>query len=126
MRSQQTARHLLAALPLNRRQAAFLVVAASLVVCTGPARAFGDTDEGYRLATSWCSGCHQVGPGAQDSTSDAIPSFRAVAAMPSTTSTSIRAFLSTTHAVMPDFTLTNGQIDDVGAYILSLRGAGAL
>lgn len=46
--------------------------------------------------------------------------------MPSTTSMSLRAFLSTTHPVMPNFELTNGQIDDVGAYILSLRDRQAL
>ena len=108
---------------MHVRQAVFLIVTASLAVCNGPALALGDAEAGYRLATAWCSGCHQVGPGMPESASDAIPSFRAVAAMPSTTSTSLRAFLSTTHVVMPDFKLTNGQIDDIGAYILSLRGA---
>jgi mono/diheme cytochrome c family protein len=34
---------------------------------------------------------------------------------------SMRAFLSTSHKVMPDFKLTDIQIDDVSAYILSLR-----
>ena len=98
------------------------MLAAALMLCSGQARASGDADQGRRLATSWCSGCHQVGPRTQATASDAIPSFRAVAAMPSTTSMSLRAFLSTTHPVMPDLKLTNGQIDDVGAYILSLRG----
>ena len=41
--------------------------------------------------------------------------------MPSTTAMSIRAFLSTSHDVMPNFNLTNTQISDVAAYILSLR-----
>ena len=104
------------------RGATALVLAAGLLLWTGPAWAYGDVDEGHRLATVWCSGCHQVEQRAQATASDAIPSFRAVAAMPSTTSTSIRAFLSTTHTVMPNFELTNRQIDDVGAYILSLRG----
>ena len=99
-----------------------LLLAAGLSLWSSQARACGDVDDGHRLATSWCSGCHQVEPRAQATASDAIPSFRAVAAMPSTTSMSIRAFLSTAHAVMPNFELTNQQIDDVGAYILSLKG----
>ncbi len=103
------------------RRATTLMLAAGLLLWNGQAWAYGDVDDGHRLATSWCSGCHQVELRTQATASDAIPSFRAVAAMPSTTSTSIRAFLSTTHTVMPDFKLTNGQIDDVGAYILSLR-----
>lgn len=41
--------------------------------------------------------------------------------MPSTTSLSIHAFLRTTHDVMPNFRLTEPQIDNVGAYILEMR-----
>jgi mono/diheme cytochrome c family protein len=85
------------------------------------ARAYGDPSEGRQLATAWCSSCHQVDPQAQRLATDAVPSFQAIAAMPSTTSMSIRAFLSTTHDVMPNFRLTDPQIEDVGAYILSLR-----
>lgn len=105
-----------------RRRATALMLAAGLLLWNVQAWAYGDVDDGHRLAASWCSGCHQVELRTQATASDAIPTFQAVAAMPSTTSTSIRAFLSTTHNVMPDFQLTNGQIDDVGAYILSLRG----
>jgi hypothetical protein len=41
--------------------------------------------------------------------------------MPSTTSMSLHAFLMTPHGQMPDFASTRAQIDDVVAYILSLR-----
>lgn len=104
------------------RRATTLMLTAGLLLWCGQAWASGDADDGHRLATFWCSGCHQVELRTQGTASDAIPSFPAVAAMPSTTSMSIRAFLSTTHAVMPNLELTNGQIDDLGAYILSLRG----
>lgn len=81
----------------------------------------GNPDDGGRLAGAWCSECHQTGPGVQDTANDAVPSFQAVAAMPSTTSMSIRAFLSTSHKVMPNFRLTDVQINDLSAHILSLR-----
>ena len=55
--------------------------------------------------------------------SDAIPSFQAIAGMPSTTLMSIRVFLRTPHDVMPDYELTEAQIDNVGAYIIGLRAA---
>ena len=69
----------------------------------------------------WCSGCHQVDPRGPVLATDAVPSFRAIAAMPSTTSLSIQAFLRTAHDVMPNFRLTEPQIDNVGAYILEMR-----
>ena len=118
-------RHLTAIRPTAtacRPKAVQFALWAALVLHGGQALAFGDPDDGHRLATSWCSSCHQVELRAQASANDAVPSFRAIAAMPSTTSMSLRAFLSTTHAVMPNYELTNTQIDDVGAYILSLRG----
>ena len=100
-----------------------LAVVAVLVPGYGLAQ-IGNSDDGGRLATAWCSECHQTGPGAQATANDAVPSFQAVAAMPSTTSLSIRAFLSTSHRVMPNFRLTDGEIDDLGAHILSLRVRG--
>jgi mono/diheme cytochrome c family protein len=81
----------------------------------------GDVAEGRRLATSWCANCHQVGPQPSVRASDAIPTFASIAALPSTTPMSIRAFLHTSHRNMPNFNLSDTQIDDVSAYILSLR-----
>lgn len=101
-----------------------LAMVAMLVPGHGQAQTVGNPDDGGRLAAAWCSECHQTGPGAQATASDAIPSFQAVAAMPSTTSMSIRAFLSTSHRVMPNFRLTDVQIDDLSAHILSLRVRG--
>ena len=98
-----------------------LVLAAVFAAGSARAQTFGDSAEGRRLATTWCSGCHQIDPQTQVLTSDSVPSFQAIAAMPSTTSMSVRAFLSTSHKVMPDFKLTDRQIDDLGNYILSLR-----
>lgn len=100
---------------------ACLALTALVVLSPRPAQAFGDPAAGHELATAWCSGCHQVDPRAQVLATDAVPSFRAIAAMPSTTSLSIQAFLRTTHDVMPNFRLTEPQIDNVGAYILEMR-----
>ena len=55
--------------------------------------------------------------------SDAIPSFQAVADVPATTALSLRAFLRTSHAAMPDLKLPDPQIEDLAADILGLRAA---
>jgi len=85
------------------------------------AQSYGDAVEGGRLATMWCASCHQIGPLPGNLASDAVPSFRAVANMSSTTALSIRVFLRTPHPAMPDLMLTEDQIDDIGSYILGLR-----
>jgi mono/diheme cytochrome c family protein len=79
----------------------------------------GDVSAGQRLVQAECSSCHD-GEGSA-SRQRPGPSLRAVAAMPSTTSMSLHAFLLTTHANMPNYHLTPQEIDNVVAYILSLR-----
>jgi mono/diheme cytochrome c family protein len=75
--------------------------------------------EGRRIAETWCANCHLVGPAAPGPATDAAPPFHAIAAMPSTTAMSLRVFLSTPHSRMPDYRLTNDQIDAVSDWILS-------
>jgi mono/diheme cytochrome c family protein len=106
---------------------AFLVLATCCLVALVPNYAVaqaeaGDPTQGQQLAQTWCSQCHLVDPHGQSRASDATPSFAAIANMPSTTSLSLHAFLLTPHPPMPDFRLSRSQIDDVAAYILSLRG----
>lgn len=88
----------------------------------GPAVA-QDVEAGHGLAAMWCSGCHRVEALSSGPTSDAVPSFVAVARIPSTTRTSLNVFLSTPHFAMPNFSLSRQEIADVSVYILSLRPA---
>ena len=76
---------------------------------------------GRAVAEGWCANCHVVGPEAGGHASDAAPPFAAVARMPSATEMSLRAFLRTPHARMPDYRLSQAELDGVVAYILSLR-----
>jgi mono/diheme cytochrome c family protein len=84
-------------------------------------QSYGDPVEGGQLARTWCSGCHRVEAGTAGPANDAAPSFSSIAHMPSTTTLSITAFLRTSHPPMPDLRLTEAEIADVSAYILSLR-----
>ena len=61
-------------------------------------------------------------PGGRGPASDAVPSFAAIAAMPSTTAMSLRVLLRTPGDRMPDLALSREETDDLVGYILSLRG----
>jgi len=89
---------------------------------TALAQQVGDPRNGRRLAEAWCSQCHLIGPGASGPTSDAVPTFPSVARMASTTGMSLRAFLLTPHPRMPNIQYSREELDDIVAYILSLRG----
>lgn len=80
----------------------------------------GDPDAGHAMARIWCANCHAV-EARPTQAGDAVPSFSAIAAMPSTTAMSLTAFLQTPHGRMPNFQLSRQQIDDAAAYILSLK-----
>lgn len=86
-----------------------------------PARAEGDAEAGRALASRWCASCHMIDAGHGSATANGVPTFQGIAAMPSTTMLSLRAFLRSPHVRMPDLHLTNQEIADVSAYILGLR-----
>lgn len=96
------------------------VLLPAIVHAEGPARQ-ERLDQGRRVAETWCANCHVVGPGARGPAGDAAPPFAEVARMPSTTATSLRAFLRTPHARMPDYRLTQVELDGVVAWILALK-----
>lgn len=78
-------------------------------------------DQGRRVAETWCANCHVIGPGARGPAGDAAPPFAAVAAMPSTTEIALRVFLQTPHARMPDYRLTQAELDGVVTWILAQK-----
>ena len=81
----------------------------------------GDPTAGRAVAEAWCSSCHAY-PGATRAIATGAPSFSAVAANKAITPLSLRAFLQTPHERMPDLHLSNNEMDDLIAFILSARG----
>jgi mono/diheme cytochrome c family protein len=98
----------------------FAVVLGTAALGVGPAAAAGDPAAGAAMAEQLCTSCHVVSP-TQASGSDRAPSFAGIANLPGTNSGVLHAFLSRPHGLMPPLVLSNRQIDDVTAYILSLR-----
>ncbi len=86
------------------------------------AQEIGDAAAGRHLAATWCSSCHLIDRTSRSGASTGVPSFTAVARDTSVTPPVLRVFLQTPHASMPDLHLTRVEIDDLIAYIASLRG----
>jgi len=95
---------------------------AALAPAGNPARAddAGAVLAGRTIATTWCANCHLV-TAAQASGSDQAPPWSGIANRAGTTSETLHAFLAKPHGKMPDFKLGVTDIDNVTAYILSLK-----
>ena len=98
-----------------------MVLSIALPLRPAGAQNVGDISAGRELAKTWCDNCHVVDPAQQQGTSTGAPPFTAIARMKSTTILSLAAFLQTPHNRMPDLHLSRNEIDDVSAYILSLK-----
>jgi mono/diheme cytochrome c family protein len=80
----------------------------------------GDPIAGREIANAWCANCHAF-PDSKVATVTGAPSFPAIAANRAITPLSLRAFLQTPHARMPDLNLSNSETDDLIAFVLSSR-----
>jgi mono/diheme cytochrome c family protein len=86
----------------------------------GAAYAYADAGAGSQIAQRWCSSCHIIGETQTGSVPQGPPSFRTIAKS-GMTAEQLRAFLSHPHGSMPDLALSRTEIDDLTAYIQSLR-----
>jgi len=95
-----------------------------LLGCANAALAQDRTDvaRGHSLARAWCADCHGVEPGEGTGTYETPPSFQSFARNPEITETALKAYLQSTHPLMPQVKLKPDEIDEVVAYILSLKG----
>ncbi len=85
------------------------------------AQAVGDTKEGFAVVQQVCAECHATVAGQDRSPKAQAPTFVKLAATPGMTRTALLVALTTPHAGMPMFMLTDKQRDDIIAYILSLH-----
>ena len=96
---------------------AALLLAAAVLPRVGLAA--GDPASGLALAQSWCTTCHVVAPNVAGG--DTAPPFTAIAARSNLSPGAMRAWLTEPHPPMPNLNLSNQQIDDITAYLDSLR-----
>ena len=98
-----------------------LAALALLVPAAVAAQDTGDPAKGVMLARTWCAGCHVVEPGGRGT--DTAPPFMTIANDPKRSPDALRAWLTRPHPPMPNMNLTRAEIDDVVAYLRSLKTA---
>ncbi len=94
-------------------------VALVLLLAAGTGGAFAqpaDPAAGEAIAKRWCASCHLVTPD-QEAAVAGVPSFKGIA--DTRDEAYIRGFLFDPHPPMPQFSLTESQVDDVVAFIRS-------
>lgn len=103
---------------LDRRLGIALILLMFAETGAHPARA--DADNGAHLARQWCANCHVIGNNSAGPVPQGPPSFQMIVHS-GMTADQLRAFLSHPHGAMPDLSLTRAEIDDLIAYINTLR-----
>ena len=96
----------------------------SLAVLAGvtvQADELGDIDAGLQFAAQHCAGCHDVKTTYPMTTGSGVPTFATVANTAGINRTSLVVWMQTSHPGMPDLILEPQDLDNVIAYILSLR-----
>jgi mono/diheme cytochrome c family protein len=104
------------------RPATLVVAAAAMAATLSIASAQdlrGNVAAGRDLAGHWCGNCHQID--GRTPARRGVSTFEQVARLPSTTALSLRVFLRTSHADMPNIQMSDADADDLIAYILSLK-----
>ncbi|MDX6748620.1 hypothetical protein SH611_02255 [Geminicoccaceae bacterium 1502E] len=82
-----------------------------------------DPESGRVLAGQLCSACHLVSPQHKGPVPDSVPPFMALAErLPQDPGDAAARLLGDPHPQMPEPPLTQAQLLDVAAYILSLKG----
>jgi len=105
------------------RHSTFVVLAAALtasILTAAGQEQRGNIASGRSLAQRWCGNCHEVSAAVPPARAGVSP-FADIARLQSTTALSLRVFLRTSHADMPNIQLTEAESDDLVAYVLSLK-----
>jgi mono/diheme cytochrome c family protein len=92
------------------------------IVSMAEGQEVGDARRGLAYARSICSECHNVLDTDAASPNERAPAFKAIAKTPGMSITALTVWSRTSHPTMPNFVIAPSDMDDLVAYILSLRG----
>ena len=81
----------------------------------------GDVEKGQAYARAHCSECHEVEPIESFSPNPDAPSFQEVADSPGMNARALAVWLQSSHPTMPNLIIPQADMDNVIAYILSLK-----
>jgi len=94
---------------------------AKTILAAADSEEFGDARKGLAYAQKACAGCHAVQRGQTISPNPAAPTFKSAANTPGMTALALTVWLRTSHPTMPNLIIEPNDMDDVIAYIMSLR-----
>ena len=100
--------------------AALMLVATAASAQTAPA----DPAVGLTAAKRWCADCHVIAGDQRGAGPDAAPTWTSLMRDPAVTPGGLRQFLLAPHRGMPNLQLSRQDIDDIVAYMLTLRSSG--
>ena len=109
---------------INVSPAARVILIAAIICVSagsGNAQQIGSAQEGRRLAREVCAECHAIDDSAGGSTNPNAPNFKVIADTPGMTSAALTVALQTTHMTMPNFVIKGDALQNIIAYILSLK-----
>ena len=95
------------------------IAALALWMASPPVALAGNADAGAQLARQWCTSCHLVDDSMQGP--DTAPPFPTIARRRAQNETWVRAWLMAPHPPMPNLNLSRQEIDDIVAYLNSLK-----
>lgn len=100
-----------------------VIAAAGLALSAAAATAqeMGDAKRGHLLAETVCSECHAIDKGAPRSRNGNAPTFESLAKTRGMTAMALRVALRTPHQKMPNLILKDQEVDDVIAYLATLK-----
>jgi hypothetical protein len=97
------------------------VLASAVFFCTNAyAVELGSKDAGHDYAQRICFACHDIEKG-DIGLFNAVPSFQKIADTQGMSPLALRVWLQTSHPNMPDLIITPDDMDNVIAYIMSLK-----
>ena len=108
---------------MSERLACCAIIGAMLALgaCASTERSPPDAaTRGEALAAASCGGCHAIAEGA--SPNPDAPAFAALANRPDMSRTALAVLLRTPHRTMPDLIVPADEVDDLAAYLATLRG----
>jgi mono/diheme cytochrome c family protein len=85
------------------------------------AQDLGTPELGKQYAAQVCADCHDVEPSGEISPNPDAPSFQSVADTPGMSGRALAVWMQTSHPTMPDLIIKPDDMDNVIAYIMSLR-----
>ena len=88
---------------------------------TAGAQEDGNAERGLLFATENCTECHAITPEQAESPNIDAPPFAAIARTQGISAPSLFTLLRTSHQTMPNIVIPADDLNDVVAYILSLK-----